>query len=104
MKGMDFPIFKTKIGGLNKVFNLNDPGSRMEYFTAKAGEEIERLKKYLAANTFVAFLIGKKNSGKGTYSKLFSEVVGEEHVSHLSVGDLVRDIHKSISVKGEGDS
>lgn len=99
MKGIDFPIFKTKIEGVNQKFNLNDPDGREEYFTAKAGLEIGKLKKYLENSTFVAFLIGKKNSGKGTYSKLFAEVVGEEHVDHLSVGDIVRDVHKSISAE-----
>lgn len=104
MKDIDFPIFKTKTEGVNQKFNLNDPDSRKEYFTAKAGPEIDKLKNYLESNTFIAYLIGKKNSGKGTYSKLFSEVVGEEHVSHLSVGDLVRDIHKSLSAdKGSGE-
>lgn len=97
MKGIDFPIFKTKVDGVNQKFDLNDPDSRKEYFTAKAGLEIGKLKKYLESNTFITFLIGKKNSGKGTYSKLFAEVVGEEHVDHLSVGDIVRDVHKNIS-------
>src|SRR3990167_5463582 len=101
MKGVDSPIFKTKIEGLTQKFNLNDPDSRKEYFAVKAGSEIEKLKKYLENNTFVAFLIGKKNSGKGTYSKLFAEVVGEEHISHLSVGDVVRDVHKSVSIEEE---
>ncbi len=101
MKGVDFPIFKTKIKGVTQKFNLNDPNDRKQYFIAKAGPEIEKLKKYLEKNTFVAYLIGKKNSGKGTYSKLFGEVVGENHISHLSVGDLVRDVHKSISIAEE---
>jgi len=101
MKGIDFPVFKTKIEGVTQKFNLNDPGGRKQYFAAKAGVEIDKLKKYLENNTFVAYLIGKKNSGKGTYSKLFGEVVGEDRISHLSVGDLVRDVHKSISIAGE---
>src|SRR3989338_8888481 len=101
MKGIDFPIFKTKIEGVKQKFNLNDPNERRQYFIAKAGPEVEKLKKYLEKNTFVAYLIGKKNSGKGTYSKVFGEVVGEKHISHLSVGDLVRDVHKSISIAEE---
>ncbi len=67
MKGIDFPIFKTKTEGVNGTFNLNDPAGRKQYFESKAGTEIEKLKKYLGEKTFIAFLIGKKNSGKGTY-------------------------------------
>lgn len=94
-KGFSFPIFKTKIEGLTKSFNLNNPSERREYFEAKTGEEIKKIKKYLIQNTFVAFLLGKKNAGKGTYSKLFMEAVGGERVGHVSVGDIVRDVHKS---------
>lgn len=89
-----FPLFSTKVQGLTQKFNLNDPEGRKEYFKAKAGEEIGKLKNYLSDKTFVAFLLGKKNSGKGTYSKLFMEAVGPDHVGHVSVGDLVRDAHK----------
>jgi adenylate kinase family enzyme len=92
---MNLPIFKTKIEGINGKFNLNDPDERREYFLAKAGPEIEKLRNYLKTNTFIAYLLGKKNSGKGTYSKLFMEVVGPEHISHLSIGDIVRDVHKA---------
>lgn len=104
MKAINFPVFKTKIEGLNEKFNLNDPAGRRRYFDAKAGPEIEKLKKYLGeGKTFVAFLLGKKNSGKGTYSKLFMEAVGpstssgQASVGHLSIGDLVRDVHASFS-------
>ena len=97
MKGIDFPVFKTKKEEVTQKFNLNDPDGRRQYFAAKAGAEIEKLKKYLESNTFVAYLVGKKNSGKGTYSKLFAEIVGSEYVSHLSVGDIVRDVHRKLS-------
>lgn len=60
---------------------------------AKAGQEIQKLKEYLRQNTFMAFLLGPKNSGKGTYTKLFMEMVGPENVAHLSVGDVVRNAH-----------
>lgn len=100
MKGVDFPVFKTRIDGVSRKFGLNDPEERKEYFGAKAGKEVEALKKYLSQNkTFVAYLLGKKNSGKGTYSKMFMEVVDSEHVSHLSVGDIVRDVHKSLETE-----
>lgn len=97
MKGIDFPVFKTKVEGVTEKFNLNDPAGRRRYFDAKAGTEIEKLREFLRKNTFVAFLMGKKNAGKGTYSKLFMEAVGTEHASHLSVGDIIRDIHASLA-------
>ena len=124
MKGVDFPIFNTKTTGVVEKFDLNSPEGRAKYFQAKAGPEIEKLKKYLETKTFVAFLMGKKNSGKGTYSKLFMEAVGPirnrsplspsgarlrageisngvNRVGHISVGDVVRDVHKAIKT-GEG--
>ena len=97
MKGIDFPVFRTKTEGVAEAFNLNDPAGRRNYFDAKAGDAIKKLRSYLKEKTFVAFLIGKKNSGKGTYSKLFMEAVGEGHASHLSVGDIVRDVHENLS-------
>jgi len=97
MKGFDFPIFKTKIEGVGQKFNLEDPAERRKYFELKAGAEIAKLKDWLRQNTFVGLLLGKKNSGKGTYSKLFMEAVGAEHVAHISVGDIVRAVHKDFS-------
>jgi adenylate kinase family enzyme len=99
MKGFDFPIFKTKIEGIGRTFRLEDPIERREYFKLKAGKEIEKLRDYLQEGTFVVFLLGKKNSGKGTYSKLFMEQVGSEHMAHVSVGDIVRAAHKDLSSK-----
>ncbi len=97
MKGVELPIFKTKIDNLNQKFNLNDPEERKKYFQLKAGEAIKKIKNYLEkGGTFIAYLIGPKNSGKGTYSKLFIEEIGSEYVKHLSVGDLIRDIHRQI--------
>lgn len=91
MNGLPFPIFKTKILGDTRKFSLEDPVERRKYFDHKAGAEIEKLREYLQQdNTFVGFLLGKKNSGKGTYSKLFMEAVGREHMAHISVGDIVR--------------
>ncbi|MDD4062639.1 MAG: nucleoside monophosphate kinase [Candidatus Pacebacteria bacterium] len=93
---MDFPIFKTKKEGSRK-FNLSDPKERQEYFTLKAGPEIEKVKKHIeAGNTFIAYLMGKKNSGKGTYSKMFAEVVGSHNVDHFSIGDMIRGIDLEI--------
>jgi len=104
MSALNFPIFKTKIVGLNKKFNLNDPDDRREYFKLKAGPEIEKIRKYLdSGKTFVGYLLGKKNSGKGTYSKLFMEAISpstsseQAAIGHVAVGDIVRDVHAGLS-------
>lgn len=91
-KKVEFPVFKTKVEGLEKKFNLTNPQEQKEYFEAKAGKEIEKLKQYLKENTFIAYLLGKKNAGKGTYSKMFAELVGSDRVNHFSLGDMVRDL------------
>ncbi len=96
MTGAPFPIFKTKIVGITQKFMLEDPVERRKYFELKAGPEIEKLRDWLRENTFVGFLLGPKNSGKGTYSKLFMEAVGSERVAHISVGDIVRGVHKDL--------
>ncbi|MFA6422703.1 MAG: nucleoside monophosphate kinase [Candidatus Buchananbacteria bacterium] len=90
---VEFPLIKIKVDGLNTKFDLTDPESRKEYFEAKAGEEIKKLKDYLENNTFIAYLLGKKNSGKGTYTKLMAEIFGKEKIGHISVGDIVRSVH-----------
>lgn len=90
MKGLDFPIEKTK-GYSEKVYNLSDPEQRKAYFYEKAGKEIDALKDYFAGNTFIAYLLGKKQAGKGTYSKLLMEIFGNDKMRHLSVGDIVRE-------------
>jgi adenylate kinase family enzyme len=99
---MNFPYFNTKkLGDPSVSYNLNDPIERRKYFEAKLGTKIDDMKEFLEKNTFVAFLLAKKSAGKGTYSKMFAEVVGEDRVAHLSVGDLVRDTHKYVE---ESDS
>ncbi|MCX6764446.1 MAG: nucleoside monophosphate kinase [Candidatus Nealsonbacteria bacterium] len=91
---MKFPIFKTKLEGQKKRFDLNDPKERQKYFELKAGPEIKKLREYLKKNTFIAYLLGKKNSGKGTYAKMFGEIVSPDKVAHVSIGDVVRQIHE----------
>jgi len=93
---MDFPIFKTKIEGKDRKFNLTDPNARKDYFYYKAGEEIEKLKDFTKDNTFIVYLLGKKNSGKGTYSKMLAELLGDDRLEHFSVGDMIRAISKDI--------
>lgn len=102
MKGIEFPIFRTKTEGVTEKFNLNDPDERRRYFLLKAGGEIEKIGRYLSeGKTFVAYLLGKKNSGKGTYSKLFMEAIGGDKVGHVAVGDIVRDVHTGLSDPGK---
>jgi len=92
----EFPIFKTKIENFSKKFNFLNPQEEKEYFLAKAGKEIEKLKNFLEKNTFIVYLVGKKNSGKGTYSKMFSQFFPSNYISHLSVGDIVRQAENEI--------
>ena len=89
----DFSLMKTKADGLDKKFDLSDIDSRKEYFEAKVGDEIKKLKEFFEANTFIAYLLGKKNSGKGTYTKLLAEIFGRDKIGHISVGDIVRSVH-----------
>ena len=98
MKGPlnNFPVIKTTVPNLNKRFNLTDPKERKEYFEAKVGVEISKLKKYFENSTFIAYFLGKKNSGKGTYTKLMAEIFSADKIGHISVGDLVRTTYKEI--------
>lgn len=96
---MDSPIFKTKIEGIDKKFNLTNPKEQEEYFELKAGKEIKKLREFFKANTFIAYLLGKKNSGKGTYAKMFSEIIMPEKIDHFSIGDMIRGIDKELADK-----
>ena len=94
----DFPLelSSTKIKGGKISYNISDVEERKKYFQAKAGKEIEALEKYFIDNTFIAYWLGKKNSGKGTYSKLMIEIFGEDFIGHISFGDVVRRAHKDM--------
>jgi adenylate kinase family enzyme len=104
---MLFPIFKTKIKNpslagqkLKGVFDLNNPRERKKYFELKASKEIKKLRNYFKkGNTFIAYLLGKKNSGKGTYSKMFAEVVDPKRVEHFSIGDMIRKVDGELKDK-----
>jgi len=96
MANINFPIFKTKTNS-DRTFDLTDPKQREEYFQFKAGEDIKKLREYLKENTFIAYLLGKKNSGKGTYAKMFKEIIDPERIEHFSIGDMVREFDKVIS-------
>jgi len=94
---MEFPIFKTKSAKPSPKFDLTDFDQRMKYFQLKAGWEIEKLRKYLSGGgSFISYLLGKKNSGKGTYSKMFKEVVDPERIEHFSIGDMVRSFDEVV--------
>ena len=91
MKDLEFPLFKTKVEN-SPEFDLTDVKQREKYFELKVGAEIKKLREYLKENTFIVYLLGKKNSGKGTYAKMFKEIVGKDRVEHFSIGDMIRDV------------
>ncbi len=95
MKDVEFPIFKTKLEN-DRKFDLSDPKEREDYFKFKAGKEIEEIKEYLKESAFIIYLLGKKSAGKGTYSKMLSEVVDPEKIDHFSIGDMVRTVDKEL--------
>lgn len=95
----EFPVFNTKVEGVTKKFDLSSPQGRAEYFEAKAGEEVAKLKEFLKENTFIAYLIAKKSAGKGTYTKLMREVFGDV-IGHVSAGDIVRSVSKTFADDG----
>lgn len=94
---MEFPLFRTKTDGADSHFDLSNPKDRQEYFKLKAGPEIEKIKKHIAEGyTFIAYLMGKKSSGKGTFAKMFAETIGSESVDHFSIGDMIRTVDKEL--------
>jgi adenylate kinase family enzyme len=97
---MEFPLFKTKMVSSKQKFNLNDPKEREKYFNLKAGKEIKKLRDYFKqGNTFIAYLLGKKNSGKGTYAKMFAEIIAPDLIDHISIGDMIRDVDLELKDK-----
>ncbi len=95
MKGIEFPIFKTKMDN-DKKFNLSDPKEREEYFFFKAKKEIEEIRDFLKESAFIIYLLGKKSAGKGTYSKMLSEVIDPDKIDHFSIGDMIREVDKEL--------
>jgi adenylate kinase family enzyme len=82
------------VDGAKKSYNMSDLDERKKYFEDKAGEEIKKLKDFFEkGKTFIVYLLGKKNAGKGTYTKLMMEIFGKDKIGHISVGDIVRDVH-----------
>ena len=95
MKDLDFPLFKTK-SDVYKKFDLTSFEGRKEYFEYKVGPEIKKLQEYLQNNTFIAYLMGKKSSGKGTYAKMLAEIIDKDKIVHFSIGDMVRSLDEVI--------
>jgi adenylate kinase family enzyme len=95
MRDLDFPLFETK-SEVYKKFDLADQKSREAYFEYKAGPEIKKLRDYLKNNTFIAYLMGKKSSGKGTYAKMLAEVVDKDAIAHFSIGDMIRSFDETM--------
>ena len=91
---MDFPIFNSKELSNGKVYNLNNPEDRQEYFHVKLGKKVYEVKEFLEKKPFVGYMLAKKMTGKGTYAKMFEEILGPERFAHVSVGDVVRDVHE----------
>ena len=97
---MEFPIFKIKTEKKELTrLDLNNPQDRKKYFELKAGPEIEKIKNYLEKNTFVIYFLGKKNSGKGTYAKMLSEIIGPDKIVHFSIGDMIRKVDEELKDK-----
>ncbi len=95
MKGVEFPIYKTKVEN-DRPFDLSDPKERKKYFEFKSGKDIEDIKDFLKNNTFVVYLLGKKSAGKGTYSKMVADAIGKDKVEHFSVGDMIREVDEEL--------
>ncbi len=96
MKEIEFPIFKTKMEG-DRKFDLSDPKERNEYFLFKAGDDVKKIRNFLDNNAFIIYLLGKKSAGKGTYSKMLSEVIDPDKIDHFSIGDMIRELDKDLA-------
>ncbi len=97
---VDYTWVKTKTDD-EKEYDLSDPAMRRLYFNAKAGEEIQKLQTFLQKNSFIAYFLAPKMAGKGTYTAMLMEVLGEDLIEHISVGDIVRKSHLEFEKKGK---
>jgi adenylate kinase family enzyme len=89
---------------LDQEYDIISPQGRRLYFNAVVGEEITALREFLKQNTFIGYLLAPKMAGKGTYTNMLKEVIGEGYFENISVGDLVRNAEKEYLETGEGDS
>ncbi|HLD51329.1 hypothetical protein A3K34_00535 [candidate division WWE3 bacterium RIFOXYC1_FULL_40_10] len=88
--------YNSKVLSTGKSYDLSNPSDRHSYWHDKAGKKIEELKEFLEHNSFMAFLVAKKQAGKGTYAKMIEELLGQERFTHISVGDVVRKVEKDL--------
>ncbi|MBN1162558.1 nucleoside monophosphate kinase [Patescibacteria group bacterium] len=93
---MDFPYFNSRELSVGGLYDLGDPVERFKYFHSKLGSRIDEVKEFLEHNSFVGFMLAKKLGGKGTYAKMLQEILGEDRLSHVSVGDIVREVHAEL--------
>ena len=93
---MKFDYYNSKKLSNGKSYILTDPAERRQYFEAKLGSKIDEVKEFLDHNSFVGYLLAKKQAGKGTYSKMIEEILGPERFAHISVGDVIRDFHMKL--------
>jgi len=96
MSDLNFPLFSNKVAGVNDTYNLSDVGQRQIYFKLKRGQEISKIKTFLENRTFIAIMLGKKGSGKGTYSGMLKEIFGDDKIAQISVGDITRNVFEEI--------
>lgn len=81
------------------MYDLSNPVDRLAYLESEVGDEIVAIKKYLEKNSFIAYMLAKKQAGKGTYATMLREVLGEDKISHLSVGDIVREAQQKVGTE-----
>lgn len=80
----------------NNQFKLQE--DRKKYLEDKVGKEIESINKFLdEGNKFIALILGKTNSGKGTFSKILSDEVFKNKIYHISTGDLIKEFQGELN-------
>jgi len=84
----------------DKKYDHLSPQGRRYYFNDKIGEEIQKMRDYLDKNTFIAYFVAPKMAGKGTYTRMIMEIIGEKYFANISVGDVVRAAHADYEAKG----
>ncbi len=100
---MNFPFFNTKELSTGKTYTLTTSAGRREYFSDKLGSKIDEVKEYLEHNSFIGYMLAKKMAGKGTYAKMIEEILGSDRFVHISVGDVVRDVHNMLESDNTGE-
>lgn len=95
---VDYTWVKTKTDD-TKEYDLADPAMRRLYFNSKVGDEIQKLQEFLKNNSFIAYFLAPKMAGKGTYTAMLREILGEDLIEHVSVGDIVRKAHAEYEEK-----